>query len=492
MINIVWFRRDLRLFDNAALLAATMRSEDQVLPLFIWNPDEDGEWSPGAASRWWLHQSLKKLDEALQQTGSRLIIRTGDSLSILQEVIEQTGAASVFWNGLYEPDAYARDEKIKASLENKGIEVIRFNSSLLWEPAQVANGSGKPFKVFTPFWNYCSNRLEPADPVPKPKYISTPDTGLRSLALETLRLEPQIDWAAGMRNFWKPGEDGAQARLRNFLEATIDDYDSGRDRPDQEGVSMLSPHLHFGEIGPHQIWHAVNALRGSGLVGKSASTYLRELGWRDFAHHVLYHFPDTANRPLRAQFAGFPWRDDARLRERWQNGTTGYPIVDAGMRQLWHTGWMHNRVRMIVASFLTKDLMISWLDGAKWFWDTLVDADLANNTLGWQWAAGCGADAAPYFRIFNPELQGERFDPQGEYVKHWLPELAKLPAKWIHRPWKAPSDVLRSADVQLGQNYPEPIVDHAVARQRALAAFSDIKMDGSHAQLRSTPMIVEA
>ena len=473
-VGIFWLRLDLRLADNPALLAATADSA-RLVPLYIWSPTEEGAWAPGAASRWWLHQSLSQLDKDLQQYGARLIVRTGDSLTVLREVVKETGAQSVFWSRRHEPLAAARDAAVKAALQRDGVAVETFNSSLLFEPSQIRNKEGNAFRVFTPFWNNCLLTPEPAGPAAKPKTITLPAKPIKSMPLESLNLEPKIDWAGGMRSCWTPGEQGAQARLGQFTSSAVMNYQNGRDRPDQDGVSMISPHLHFGEISPRQIWHAVRDLRPLGAQRQSADTYLRELGWREFAHHILYHFPGTTDNPLRTQFENFPWSGPPADLRRWQEGTTGYPIVDAGMRQLWHTGWMHNRVRMIVASFLTKDLLISWNEGSRWFWDTLVDADLASNTLGWQWAAGCGADAAPYFRIFNPELQGEKFDPDGIYVKHWVPELEKLPAKWIHKPWKAPPLELLAAGILLGDTYPTPVVDHSMARQRALASLAQVK-----------------
>jgi deoxyribodipyrimidine photo-lyase len=474
LVNIWWVRSDLRLQDNPALLAATTAGA-RVVPVFIWAPEEEEGWAPGAASRWWLHQSLKRLDEDLRKHGARLILKTGDSLTVLRELAEQTKASSVFWNRRYEPSLLSRECAVREALEAAGINVETFNGNLLYEPTQVKNKEGRPFKVFTPFWNYCLTLPTPAEPAGCPEMISLPSMTIASLPLESFELEPQVDWASGIRDTWNPGECGAHERLRKFVADSLEQYERGRDFPSQDGVSMLSPHLHFGEISPRQICKAINELHARGSGRQSVAVYFKELGWREFAHHILFHFPGTADRPLRSEFERFPWSDNADLLTRWQKGQTGYPIVDAGMRQLWQVGWMHNRVRMIVASFLTKDLLISWHAGAKWFWDTLVDADLANNTMGWQWASGSGADAAPYFRIFNPELQGEKFDPEGEYVRSWVPELSGLSNRWIHKPWKAPPGELRDAGITLGENYPRPIVDHSIARKRALAAFSEIK-----------------
>lgn len=473
-IGIMWFRLDLRLSDNPSLMAATTENT-RVVPLYIWSPAEDGEWSPGAASRWWLHQSLERLDKDLKKLGSRLIVRAGNSLTVLRLMIAETGASSVYFSRRYEPSASARDEKVQAALLSDGVEVKTYNAHMLFEPSQVHNKEGNAFRVFTPFWNHCSLHLEPASVIGRPKAIIVPDGLSQSVPLDRLKLEPTTDWASGLRECWTPGEHGAHARLKHFADGALPEYTTGRDRPDQDGVSMISPHLHFGEISPRQIWQAVRQLRTDALQKQSIDIYLKELGWREFAHHVLFHFPHTSDHPLREQFKYFPWSDHRDALKQWQKGQTGYPIVDAGMRQLWQTGWMHNRVRMIVASFLTKDLLISWTHGAKWFWDTLVDADLASNTLGWQWAAGCGADAAPYFRIFNPQLQGEKFDPDGAYVRRWVPELRHLPTKLIHKPWKSSPAELFSAGVELGRSYPVPIIEHSVARRRALAAFAELK-----------------
>jgi len=475
-VSIVWFRQDLRLSDNLALLEAVANS-DKVVPVFIWAPDEEKHWAPGGASRWWLHQSLEKLNEDVESCGSKLIIRTGkSSLKVLREVIEETNATTVYFNKRYDTIGRAIDTDVEKGLEHDGVECESFNSSLLHEPEKVRTKSGGPFKVFTPFWNHFMLTIEPQLPAGRPKSITSP-TKVKTERLTSLELEPKIDWASGFSDYFVPGEKGAHAQLKKFLRDGVRQYQTGRDRPDHDGVSMLSPHLHFGEISPRQIWHRVRELEYKPTERKHVETYLKEIGWREFAHHILFHFPDTSDKPLREQFERFPWSYNAKLLKKWQKGKTGYPIVDAGMRQLWHTGWMHNRVRMIVASFLTKDLLLSWNQGAEWFWDTLVDADLPNNTLGWQWAAGCGADAAPYFRIFNPELQGEKFDPDGEYVRQWVPELAKLPSKWIHKPDKAPPLVLHAAGIELGKDYPKPVVDHSAARKRALEALKSVKID---------------
>ncbi|MFM7205651.1 MAG: cryptochrome/photolyase family protein [Planctomycetaceae bacterium] len=444
--TIVWFRRDLRLDDNPALVAAAARGG--VVPVFIWAPDEERPWEPGAASRWWLHQSLERLSAALEKAGTPLVIRKGPSLDALRAVAKECGASGVVWNRRYEPAVIARDTAIKKTLVADGLAVESFNGGLLFEPMQVATKEGRPYQVFTPFWRALLAKDEPAEPAAAPRRLKGMEKSLRSLSVSALGLLPTIAWDATMAATWMPGEAGGAKRLDRFLDKALTGYAAGRDRPDHEGTSCLSPHLHFGELSPRRAWHAVRAAVGGKPAAKitsgGAEAYLRELGWREFANHLLYHFPHTTDAPLRADYARFPWARDPIGLRAWQKGRTGFPIVDAGMRQLWATGWMHNRVRMIVASFLVKDLRISWLEGAKWFWETLVDADLAANTLGWQWAAGCGADAAPYFRIFNPTSQAEKFDPDGGYVERWA---------------------------GLGPGYPEPIVDHAEARKRALEAL---------------------
>ena len=475
--TLIWFRLDLRLADNPALLAATKRG-GAVVPVFIWSPDEEGDWQPGGASKWWLHQSLASLNNELRELGSRLIIRRGPTLATLRAIAKETNADAVFWNRRYEPAVIARDAKIKNALRGDSLEVESFNSALLHEPWTIQNLSGKPFQVFTPFWKNCLAQPDPAEPLPAPKHLIAPAKWPKFSALDELELEPRIQWADGLRAAWQPGEGGAAENLERFLARAFDSYSDQRNRPDVAGTSRLSPHLHFGEISPRHVWHGLKQIavkRGLAVERWRGSQFLAELGWREFAHHLLFHFPHTPTEPLRQAFKNFRWREDATWLRAWQKGDTGYPIVDAGMRELWTTGWMHNRVRMIVASFLVKDLLMDWQEGARWFWDTLVDADLEANTLGWQWTAGCGADAAPYFRVFNPLSQGEKFDPHGDYVRRWCPELAKLTTEWIHQPDKAPPEILRAAGVELGRNYPEPIVSHAIAREVALEAFARIK-----------------
>jgi deoxyribodipyrimidine photo-lyase len=476
--TLVWFHLDLRLADNPALEKAIAR-KGPILPVLIWAPDEEVPWSPGAASRWWLHQSLRELRAALEGRGSKLIIRRGPTVETLLALASESGANAIFWNRRYEPAAIARERELERRARERRVAAEACPGNLLFEPGTILNNDGKPFRVFTAFWRACLAMADPREPGLAPARIPAPAIWPSSMDISELGLEPQVNWAGGMRQAWRPGEWGASIQLKIFLEnAKIESYPADRDRPDHDGTSRLSPHLHFGEISARQIWRAVRGGVQTRQADHAAEPYLRQIAWREFSHHLLFHFPQTPQEPLRPEFRLFPWRMDAESLRAWTRGKTGYPLVDAGMRELWHTGWMHNRVRMVAASFLVKHLLIPWQEGAAWFWDTLVDADLANNTMGWQWSAGCGADAAPYFRIFNPVIQGERFDPDGAYVRRWVPELAGIPAAWIHKPWNAPVSVLAEAGIELGRDYPEPIVEHEVARKRALAALAGMKRSG--------------
>ena len=478
-VTLYWLRQDLRLADNAAIQAVLERGTG-VVPVYILDPSATHPWAPGGASRWWLHESLRALDDSLRRRGSRLILRRGDPASVLRDLGAETGAEAVVWNRCYEPAAIARDTAIKADLTARGIDVKSTNAALLFEPWAIRTKSGGPFRVYTPFWRACRDAASRIDkPQPAPDVIAAPPRWPASDRLDDWGLLPtKPDWAGGLRASWTPGAVGAQERLIRFLDHRLGRYADDRNRPDLDGTSSLSPHLHWGEIGPRQVWQAVIARLAAGGLDRredQAEVFLQELVWREFSYHLLYHFPHLPDRPLDARFATFPWQRDDALTKAWQTGRTGYPIVDAGMRQLWHTGWMHNRVRMVVASFLVKHLLQPWQQGAAWFWDTLVDADLASNSASWQWVAGCGADAAPYFRIFNPVLQGERFDPEGDYVRRWVPELAAVGAPHIHQPWRAPAAALADAGVRLGTTYPRPVVDHKAARERALGAFEAVK-----------------
>jgi deoxyribodipyrimidine photo-lyase len=474
MTTLLWFRRDLRLADNPALNAAVTIGRP-VIPVYICDDADAGEWSPGGASRWWLHGSLSALSSEIEARGNKLILKTGPAEAVINELISETGATSVYWNRRYEPWAIRRDEKVKTALKGKGIEARSFNAGLLREPWAITTQKGEPYKVFTPFWKALRASGEPDQLKPAPQRIPAPNDFAKSDDLNSWGLLPtKPDWASGLRDAWTPGEDAAQSRLHDFTDAAVFDYQDKRNLPGVSSTSRLSPHLHFGEIGPRQIWHTViaSALAQTGSpMPRGAETYLSEIAWREFSYHLLFHFPELPLKPLRREFSSFPWTNDPDALSAWQGGATGYPIVDAGMRELWTTGWMHNRVRMIVASFLIKDLLIDWQSGEHWFWDTLVDADLASNAASWQWVAGCGADAAPYFRVFNPTIQGTKFDPDGSYVRRWVPEISRLPDRLIHTPWMAKPIELEDAGIELGRNYPEPIVDHAMARNRALEKY---------------------
>ena len=458
---IVWFRRDLRLADNPALDRAR-NAHERIVPVFIWDPDAEGDWSPGAASCWWLHHSLVALDERLRQRGSRLIIARGDSAGELARIRNAAGADAVYWNRLYEPALVERDRQLKSSLRASDLEVESCNGALLFEPWEMLKDDGSPYLVFTPFWKRMQQRWSALTPRPQPRELAGPKRWPATLEVADLALLPKRDWGDGFHNAWQPGEAQARRHLDDFCADGVSDYERSRDRPDQAGTSRLSPRLHFGEISPRQVALALDA-EGELPRGKGRLSLLREIAWREFSCHLLFHFPHLPEQPLKDGFAEFPWRKAADYAEdlkAWQRGQTGIPMVDAGMRELWATGWMHNRMRMVVASFLTKNLLIPWQEGARWFWDTLVDADLGNNTQGWQWTAGCGADAAPYFRVFNPVLQGEKFDPSGHYVRRWCPELKDRSDRRIHQPL----DVSAST-------YPAPIVDLKSSRRRALDAY---------------------
>ncbi len=464
---IVWFRRDLRVADNPALTEAVARG-GPIIPLYLL--EEDAPRPLGGAARWWLHYALKSLCRELSQLGGQLVLRRGRAVDVIPRLAEESGAGAVLWNRRYDPSEAAVDAAVASALAIRQIEVRDFNGSLLFDPDTIRNRQGQPFQIFTPFWRFCLSLGEPPRPLPRPLALSA-HPPLRSEALADWPLQPRFpDWSAGLCATWTPGEDAATARLSDFVDEGLARYTQRRDLPDQDGTSRLSPHLAFGEISPRQVWHAACA---AGAL--PAEGYLRELGWRDFCHHTLYHFPTLPEEPLRKEFQDFPWAANDAHWNAFIAGRTGYPIVDAGMRALWETGWLHNRLRMIVASFLVKDLLIPWQRGQEWFRDTLVDADVASNAGGWQWVAGCGIESAPYFRIFNPVIQGEKYDPRGRYVRRWVPELARLPDLYIHQPWVAPPEILAGAGIALGRDYPPPIIDHAVARRRALLAYERIR-----------------
>lgn len=473
---IVWFTSDLRLHDNPALTAA-LQTADEVIPAFI-VPSRDSEpWNLGGASRTWLAHSLELLDSDLRDLGSQLVLRSGPVPETLRSLFDETGACALHFSRRYEPGTALREEELSEELCSRGIVVHRHESALLQPIASLSKNDGTPYRVFTPFFRAAKDATPPDPPLPRPEVIPGPANWPESESIASV-FDLSADPRPELLEHWTPGEAGARARLAEFISHSLEDYVTGRDRPDLDGTSRVSPHLVFGEISAHEVLYSAWEARArdhQAPDSEGVSGFVRQLYWREFAYRLLHHFPHTAEKPLRPEFEAFPWEIDNRGWDAWCRGETGYPLVDAGMRQLLATGWMHGRVRMVVASFLTKDLLIPWLEGARWFWENLVDADLANNTLGWQWVAGSGADAAPYFRVFNPVAQGERFDPDGAYVRRWVPELEGLSAKWIHRPWEAPVEVLRVAGVELGATYPFPIVEHSEARQRALSAYHSIK-----------------
>ncbi|WP_426407678.1 cryptochrome/photolyase family protein [Bradyrhizobium ganzhouense] len=470
---IVWFRDDLRLSDHPALNAAAQTGAP-VTCLYVL--DDAAGRAPGGAVRWWLAQSLRALGADIAARGGSLVLRKGPATRVIPDVARESGAGAVYWNAIAQAPHQAIEKHLEATLAKHRVDSQSFPGDLLVQPSAIRNKEGRSLRVFTPFWRRVLALGDPPKPLPAPKELC-PGPKVASDALEIWKLEPiKPDWAGGLRETWTPGEAPARARLRDFLKSTARTYIGDRDRPDREGTSGLSPHLRFGELSPRQVWYAARfAAAEEPALGPGIEKFLSELGWREFCRHLLHDHPNLASENLQTSFDDFPWRPDKKALAAWQRGRTGYPIVDAGLRELWRTGVMHNRVRMVVASFLVKHLLIDWRDGERWFWDTLVDADAGSNPANWQWVAGCGADAAPYFRVFNPQLQGEKFDCDGAYVRRWVPELKDLPAKLIHQPWQATPIELASAGITLGKTYPQPIVDHAKGRERALAAYAKIR-----------------
>ena len=465
-IAIHWFRQDLRLEDNPAFTEAAKHAK--VLPIYILDDENAGDYARGAASRVWLHHSLDALNKSL---GGKLAVYKGDALEILKGLISRHNITAVYWNRCYEPWRIKRDGKIKESLKENDVNVESMNGSLLWEPWDVKKNDGEPYKVFTPFYRKgCMGADKPRQPLDAPEKVNYQSDD-ESVSINSLDLLPNISWDKPLTKHWDISEKGAHEKFDDFLEDGLAHYKEGRNLPDKPYVSRMSPYLHFGLVSPNQLWYKVRA-KGN---NENIDHFCSELGWREFSYTQLYYNPDLPKKNLQKKFDKFPWRQSKDLLEAWQKGQTGVPMVDAGMRQLWQTGYMHNRVRMIVGSFLVKNLRLHWHSGERWFWDTLVDADLANNSASWQWIAGCGADAAPYFRIFNCVTQGQKFDPDGGYVREFVPEIADLPNKYLFNPWEAPESVLKEAGIELGKTYPKPIVDLKKSREEALEAFKSLK-----------------
>ncbi len=463
------FRQDLRLTDNPSFYAACQNGP--VMAIYILDDITPQSFKMGGASRWWLHHSLSMLEKQLDY---QLNFYQGRSQDIILGLLEEQKFDAIYWNRCYEPWRMAHDADTKAKILKRGVDCKSFNGSLLWEPMDVVKSDGTPYKVFTPFYrNGCLKARLPRHPLEKPAKVDLIKDNNNSTELKDLNLLDPIKWYSSMEPHWTIGEEGAQARLKTFLDSGLQNYKEGRDFPAKNHVSRLSPHLHFGEISPHQVWSAIQAITIEGTLSLTDIDHFRsELGWREFSYSLLYHFPDLPRQNFQKKFDAFSWQTNSELLRAWQRGKTGYPIVDAGMRELWQTGYMHNRVRMITGSFLVKNLLLHWHHGEDWFWDCLVDADLASNSASWQWIAGSGADAAPYFRIFNPVTQGEKFDPQGMYTRKFVPELAQLPDRYLFKPWEAPESILKTAGVVLGETYPKPIVDLKKSRMTALEAFS--------------------
>jgi deoxyribodipyrimidine photo-lyase len=467
---VVWFRKDLRLEDHPALSAA-LADGLEIIPIFIWDSKASDIWRPGEASRWWLHQSLLHLRQSIDRLGGSILFLIGNPQEILSRVCRDYGASALFYGRCYEPSSLQLESSIERIFSASGIRCQSFNSNLLHEPWEVSNQSGKPYQVFTPYWRSARASVFTPPLAYSPSSLSFARPS--STSLESLNLLPENPWHNKLTPLWDVSKSGAKVLMNRLHSDIAPTYHSRRDFPADDGTSRLAPYLAWGNISPRQICSAVLGLDSQNLQSVE-NKFLAQIGWREFSYHLLHYFPHIPDAPLREKYSRFPWRDDHASLNAWQQGKTGYPFVDAGMRQLWATGWMHNRVRMVVASFLVKHLLLPWRAGARWFWDTLVDADLANNTQGWQWTAGCGADAAPYFRIFNPIRQGDKFDAKGDYIRKWVPELKLLPNSAIHCPWTAPETVLQAAGVQLGINYPKPIVNHFEARTRALKALEAI------------------
>ena len=470
------FREDLRLTDNPSLMAA-IKSKQPVICIFIYDDTSDGPWRAGSARKWWLHYSLRSLMADIEELGGKLILLEGKQEILIPQIVLQTNSTQVFWTRRYGPQQIEVDKNVKSKLESDGVKVTSTNGRLLFEPWHFKTGTRQPYRVFTPLWKAMKATGVVRPLCKKPSSLNWAEHNLNSIKLDELKLLPTSpNWASQFPQEWHPGESGAKERLVRFIKATASKYRDERNRPDISGTSGLSPHLQHGEISPVQIWHSIQIAVEQGRIPEAqADVFLSEIAWREFSYVLLFNNPDMLSKEINPKFNNFPWQFDVEKFNAWKSGNTGYPIVDAGMRELWQTGWMHNRVRMIVGSFLVKHLLVDWRDGMAWFWDTLLDADIASNTASWQWIAGCGADAAPYFRIFNPILQGQKFDPNGEYIRKFLPQLKNLPDKYISAPWEAPNSILHETGIVLGRNYPRPIIDLKEARDKALEAYEKTK-----------------
>jgi deoxyribodipyrimidine photo-lyase len=463
---LYWFRQDLRISDNPSLFEAAKAGK--ILPIYILDDENAEQHKMGSASRVWLHHSLVSLNKSLN---GNLRLFKGNPETILSDIAKTSNAKKIYWNRCYEPWQIKSDDSIKSKLQESGVEVETYNGSLLLEPQETLKSDGTAYKVFTPFYKRNYLKATPRKPLKEPQNIQFSDCKITSDSIESLKLLPKVGWDKSITEHWNISEDGAKERLHYFIDNGLKNYKQGTNFPAQDNNSRLSPYLHFGLISPHQIWYSLHFYE----TNSNIEHFCMELAWREFSYSLLYHFPSLPSKCLQSKFDHFPWQDNPSLLKKWQKGLTGYPIVDAGMRELWKTGFMHNRVRMIVGSFLVKNLLIHWQKGQEWFWDCLVDADLANNSAGWQWIAGCGADAAPYFRIFNPITQGQRFDEGGAYIKKYIPELKDLPDKYLSNPWEAPEEILKNANIELGVTYPLPIVDTKTSREAALTAYQKIK-----------------
>ncbi|MDX1949077.1 MAG: deoxyribodipyrimidine photo-lyase [Rickettsiales bacterium] len=477
--SLVWFRQDLRITDNPALKNAIENSKFTSAIYILDDEKKQKIRALGGASKWWLHYALQDLSNNLKENYNiDLIIRKGNPEEIIPEICAENNIEKLYYNRLYEPYYYKRDSEISDILSKQNIAVENFNSALLVEPWEVKNGSREFFKVYTHFYKACLKNFIPRNSIKKPKPQNKKfQKDIFSESLESLNLTPKKpNWAKGFYDYWQVSEGAAENRLYNFLENLVENYDEKRNFPDVENTSKLSPYLHFGQISPHQILDACELFKQKNPNSiNGINKFISEIYWREFSYNLMFNFPSLPEKNFRAEFDNFPWEDNLENLKKWQKGKTGYPIIDAGMRELWHTGWMHNRVRMIVGSLLTKHLLTHWKYGEEWFWDCLVDADLANNSASWQWVSGSGADAAPYFRIFNPVMQGEKFDAYGVYVRKWIPELKHLPNEFIHKPWLASPLILKAAGVELGKNYPEPIIPMEKGRNKALEAYQKMR-----------------